>query len=156
MKRHMITHGTSQKIARNIMPDDGNQIVLLTDNELIKQVDFLSVEDGYNYSEGWIDSLKEIATLINLSIQQRSPPLIEQLIAIKNDLLFQEEVSKKTLNALPPILQPLFLLANLSDDEHKEIIWLCISIHTYLLLSHHKKAKTHLKSIINRFITRLF
>ncbi|MGP5225561.1 hypothetical protein [Psychrobacter aquimaris] len=138
------------------MPDDGNQIVLLTDNELIKQVDFLSVEDGYNYTENWIDSLKEIATLINLSIQQRSPPLIEQLIAIKNDLLFQEEVSKKTLNALPPILQPLFLLANLTRDEHKEIIWLCISIHTYLLLSHHKKARTHLTNIINRFKLPVF
>ena len=132
------------------MPDDGNQIILLTDSQLIDQVDFLSVEDEYNYTENWIASLKEIATSINSSIQQRSPPLIEQLIAIKNDLLFQEEVSKKTLNALPPILQPLFLLANLSDDEHKEIIWLCISIHTYLLLSHHKKAKTHVKSIINR------
>lgn len=152
----MITHGTSQKIARNIMPDDGNQIVLLTDNQLIEQVDFLSVEDEYNYTENWIASLKEIATSINSSIQQRSPPLIEQLIAIKNGLLFQEEVSKKTLNALPPILQPLFLLANLSDDEHKEIIWLCISIHTYLLLSHHKKAKTHLKSIINRFKLPVF
>lgn len=149
-------HEMSQKRARNIMPDDGNQIVLLADNELIKQVDFLSVEDGYNYSENWIDSLKEIATLINLSIQQRSPPLIEQLIAIKNGLIFQEEVSKKTLNALPPILQPLFLLTNLSDDEHKEIIWLCISIHTYLLLSHHKKARTHLKSIINRFKLPVF
>lgn len=152
----MITHGTSQKIARNIMPDDGNQIVLLTDNQLIEQVDFLSVEDGYNYTENWIASLKEIATSINLSIQQRSPPLIEQLIAIKNGLLFQEEVSKKTLNALPPILQPLFLLANLSDDEHKEIIWLCISIHTYLLLSHHKKARTHLTNIINRFKLPVF
>lgn len=156
MKRHMITHGTSQKIARNIMPDDGNQIVLLTDNQLIEQVDFLSVEDGYNYTENWIASLKEIATSINSSIQQRSPPLIEQLIAIKNGLLFQEEVSKKTLNALPPILQPLFLLANLSDDEHKEIIWLCISIHTYLLLSHHKKARTHLTNIINRFKLPVF
>lgn len=152
----MITHGTSQKIARNIMPDDGNQIVLLTDNQLIEQVDFLSVEDEYNYTENWIASLKEISTSINLSIQQRSPPLIEQLIAIKNGLLFQEEVSKKTLNALPPILQPLFLLANLSDDEHKEIIWLCVSIHTHLLLSHHKKAKTHLKSIINRFKLPVF
>ena len=152
----MITHGTSQKIARNIMPDDGNQIVLLTDNQLIEQVDFLSVEDEYNYTENWIASLKEIATSINLSIQQRSPPLIEQLIAIKNGLLFQEEVSKKTLNALPPILQPLFLLANLSDDEHKEIIWLCISIHTYLLLSHHKKARTHLTNIINRFKLPVF
>lgn len=152
----MITHGTSQKIARNIMPDDGNQIVLLTDNQLIEQVDFLSVEDEYNYTENWIASLKEIATSINLSIQQRSPPLIEQLIAIKNGLVFQEEVNKKTLNALPLILQPLFLLANLSDDEHKEIIWLCISIHTYLLLSHHKKAKTHLKSIINRFKLPVF
>ena len=115
----MTTHGMNQKIARNIMPDDGNQIVLLTDNQLIEQVDFLSVEDEYNYTKNWIASLKEIATSINLSIQQRSPPLIEQLIAIKNGLLFQEEVSKKTLNALPPILQPLFLLANLSDDEHK-------------------------------------
>lgn len=152
----MTTHGMNQKIARNIMPDDGNQIVLLTDNQLIEQVDFLSVEDEYNYTKNWIASLKEIATSINLSIQQRSPPLIEQLIAIKNGLLFQEEVSKKTLNALPPILQPLFLLANLSDDEHKEIIWLCISIHTYLLLSHHKKAKTHLKSIINRFKLPVF
>lgn len=152
----MITHGTSQKIARNIMPDDGNQIVLLTDNQLIEQVDFLSVEDEYNYTENWIASLKEIATSINSSIQQRSPPLIEQLIAIKNGLLFQEEVSKKTLNALPPILQPLFLLANLSDDEHKEIIWLCISIHTYLLLSHHKKARTHLTNIINRFKLPVF
>lgn len=152
----MITHGTSQKIARNIMPDDGNQIVLLTDNQLIEQVDFLSVEDEYNYTENWIASLKEIATSTNLSIQQRSPPLIEQLIAIKNGLLFQEEVSKKTLNALPPILQPLFLLANLSDDEHKEIIWLCISIHTYLLLSHHKKARTHLTNIINRFKLPVF
>lgn len=152
----MITHGTSQKIARNIMPDDGNQIVLLTDNQLIEQVDFLSVEDEYNYTENWIASLKEIATSINLSIQQRSPPLIEQLIAIKNGLLFQEEVSKKTLNALPPILQPLLLLANLSDDEHKEIIWLCISIHTYLLLSHHKKARTHLTNIINRFKLPVF
>lgn len=152
----MITHGTSQKIARNIMPDDDNQIVLLTDNQLIEQVDFLSVEDGYNYTENWIASLKEIATSINSSIQQRSPPLIEQLIAIKNGLLFQEEVSKKTLNALPPILQPLFLLANLSDDEHKEIIWLCISIHTYLLLSHHKKARTHLTNIINRFKLPVF
>lgn len=152
----MITHGTSQKIARNIMPDDGNQIVLLTDNQLIEQVDFLSVEDEYNYTKNWIASLKEIATSINLSIQQRSPPLIEQLIAIKNGLLFQEEVSKKTLNALPPILQPLFLLANLSDDEHKEIIWLCISIHTYLLLSHHKKARTHLTNIINRFKLPVF
>lgn len=152
----MTTHGMNQKIARNIMPDDGNQIVLLTDNQLIEQVDFLSVEDKYNYTKNWIASLKEIATSINLSIQQRSPPLIEQLIAIKNGLLFQEEVSKKTLNALPPILQPLFLLANLSDDEHKEIIWLCISIHTYLLLSHHKKAKTHLKSIINRFKLPVF
>lgn len=152
----MITHGTSQKIARNIMPDDGNQIVLLTDNQLIEQVDFLSVEDEYNYTENWIASLKEIATSINLSIQQRSPPLIEQLIAIKNGLVFQEEVSKKTLNALPPILQPLFLLANLSDDEHKEIIWLCISIHTYLLLSHHKKARTHLTNIINRFKLPVF
>ena len=57
MKRHMITHGTSQKIARNIMPDDGNQIVLLTDNQLIEQVDFLSVEDEYNYTENWIASL---------------------------------------------------------------------------------------------------
>ena len=138
------------------MPDDGNQIVLLTDNQLIEQVDFLSVEDEYNYTENWIASLKEIATSINLSIQQRSPPLIEQLIAIKNGLVFQEEVNKKTLNALPLILQPLFLLANLSDDEHKEIIWLCISIHTYLLLSHHKKAKTHLKSIINRFKLPVF
>ena len=146
----------NQKIARNIMPDDGNQIVLLTDKQLIEQVDFLSVEDEYNYTENWIDSLKEIATLINLSIQQRSPPLIEQLIAIKNDLLFQEEVSKKTLNALPPILQPLFLLANLTRDEHKEIIWLCISIHTYLLLSHHKKARTHLTNIINRFKLPVF
>lgn len=152
----MITHGTSQKIARNIMPDDGNQIVLLTDHQLIEQVDFLSVEDEYNYTENWIASLKEIATSINSSIQQRSPPLIEQLIAIKNGLLFQEEVSKKTLNALPPILQPLFLLANLSDDEHKEIIWLCISIHTYLLLSHHKKARTHLTNIINRFKLPVF
>ena len=152
----MITHGTSQKIARNIMPDDGNQIVLLTDNQLIEQVDFLSVEDEYNYTENWIASLKEIATSINSSIQQRSPPLIAQLIAIKNGLLFQEEVSKKTLNALPPILQPLFLLANLSDDEHKEIIWLCISIHTYLLLSHHKKARTHLTNIINRFKLPVF
>ena len=78
------------------------------------------------------------------------------MIAIKNGLLFQEEVSKKTLNALPPILQPLFLLANLSDDEHKEIIWLCISIHTYLLLSHHKKARTHLTNIINRFKLPVF
>ena len=156
MKGHMITHEMSQKIARNIMPDDGNQIVLLTDNQLIEQVDFLSVEDEYNYTENWIASLKEIATLINLSIQQRSPPLIERLIAIKNGLLFQEEVSKKTLNALPPILQPLFLLANLSDDEHKEIIWLCISIHTYLLLSHHKKARTHLTNIINRFKLPVF
>ena len=138
------------------MADDGNQIVLLTDTQLIKQVDFLSVEDEYNYTENWIASLKEIATSINLSIQQRSPPLIEQLIAIKNGLLFQEEVSKKTLNALPPILQPLFLLANLSDDEHKEIIWLCISIHTYLLLSHHKKARTHLTNIINRFKLPVF
>ena len=146
----------NQKIARNIMPDDGNQIVLLTDKQLIEQVDFLSVEDEYNYTENWIASLKEIATSINSSIQQRSPPLIEQLIAIKNDLLFQEEVSKKTLNALPPILQPLFLLANLSDDEHKEIIWLCISIHTYLLLSHHKKARTHLTNIINRFKLPVF
>ena len=152
----MITHGTSQKIARNIMPDDGNQIVLLTDNQLIEQVDFLSVEDEYNYTENWIASLKEIATSINLSIQQRSPLLIEQLIAIKNGLLFQEEVSKKTLNALPLILQPLFLLANLTDDEHKEIIWLCISIHTYLLLSHHKKARTHLTNIINRFKLPVF
>ena len=152
----MITHGTSQKIARNIMPDDGNQIVLLTDNQLIEQVDFLSVEDEYNYTENWIASLKEIVTLINLSIQQRSPPLIEQLIAIKNGLVFQEEVSKKTLNALPPILQPLFLLANLTRDEHKEIIWLCISIHTYLLLSHHKKARTHLTNIINRFKLPVF
>ena len=156
MKGHMITHEMSQKIARNIMPDDGNQIVLLTDNQLIEQVDFLSVEDEYNYTENWIASLKEIATSINSSIQQRSPPLIERLIAIKNGLLFQEEVSKKTLNALPPILQPLFLLANLSDDEHKEIIWLCISIHTYLLLSHHKKAKTHLTNIINRFKLPVF
>ncbi|WP_413501378.1 hypothetical protein [Psychrobacter maritimus] len=138
------------------MPDDGNQIVLLTDNQLIEQVDFLSVEDEYNYTENWIASLKEIATSINSSIQQRSPPLIERLIAIKNGLLFQEEVSKKTLNALPPILQPLFLLANLSDDEHKEIIWLCISIHTYLLLSHHKKARTHLTNIINRFKLPVF
>ena len=146
----------NQKIARNIMPDDGNQIVLLTDKQLIEQVDFLSVEDEYNYTENWIASLKEIATSINSSIQQRSPPLIEQLIAIKNGLLFQEEVSKKTLNALPPILQPLFLLANLSDDEHKEIIWLCISIHTYLLLSHHKKARTHLTNIINRFKLPVF
>ena len=152
----MTTHGMNQKIARNIMPDDGNQIVLLTDNQLIEQVDFLSVEDEYNYTENWIASLKEIATSINSSIQQRSPPLIEQLIAIKNGLLFQEEVSKKTLNALPPILQPLFLLANLSDDEHKEIIWLCISIHTYLLLSHHKKARTHLTNIINRFKLPVF
>lgn len=48
------------------MPDDGNQIVLLTDKQLIEQVDFLSVEDEYNYTENWIDSLKEIATLINL------------------------------------------------------------------------------------------
>lgn len=146
----------NQKIARNIMPDDGNQIVLLTDNQLIEQVDFLSVEDECNYTENWIASLKKIATSINLSIQQRSPPLIEQLIAIKNGLIFQEEVSKKTLNALPPILQPLFLLANLSDDEHKEIIWLCVSIHTYLLLSHHKKAKTHLTNIINRFKLPVF
>ena len=138
------------------MPDDGNQIILLTDSQLIDQVDFLSVEDEYNYSENWIASLKEIVTSINLSIQQRSPLLIEQLIAIKNGLLFQEEVSKKTLNALPPILQPLFLLANLSDDEHKEIIWLCISIHTYLLLSHHKKARTHLTNIINRFKLPVF
>lgn len=138
------------------MPDDGDQIVLLMDTHLIKRVDFLSVEDEYNYSENWIESLKEIATLINLSIQQRSPPLIEQLIAIKNGLLFQEDVSKKTLNALPPILQPLFLLANLTRDEHKEIIWLCISIHTYLLLSHHKKAKTHLTNIINRFKLPVF
>lgn len=156
MKRHTITRGISQKIARNIMPEDGSQVVLLTNNQLIEQVDFLSVEDEYNYSENWIASLKEIATSINLSIQRRSPPLIEQLIAIKNGLLFQEEVGKKTLNALPPILQPLFLLANLSDDEHKEIIWLCISIHTYLLLSHHKKAKTHLKNIINRFKLPVF
>lgn len=146
----------NQKIARNIMPDDGNQIVLLTDKQLIEQVDFLSVEDEYNYTENWIASLKKIATSINLSIQQRSPPLIEQLIAIKNGLIFQEEVSKKTLNALPPILQPLFLLANLSDDKHKEIIWLCVSIHTYLLLSHHKKAKTHLTNIINRFKLPVF
>ena len=36
------------------MPDDGNQIVLLTDNQLIEQVDFLSVEDEYNYTENWI------------------------------------------------------------------------------------------------------
>lgn len=138
------------------MPDDGNQIVLLTDNQLIEQVDFLSVEDEYNYTENWIASLKEIATSMNLIIQQRSPPLIEQLIAIKNGLVFQEEVNKKTLNALPLILQPLFLLANLSDDEHKEIIWLCISIHTYLLLSHHKKVKTHLTNIINRFKLPVF
>ena len=138
------------------MPDDGNQIILLTDSQLIDQVDFLSVEDEYNYSENWIASLKEIVTSINLSIQQRSPLLIEQLIAIKNGLLFQEEVSKKTLNALPPILQPLFLLANLTRDEHKEIIWLCISIHTYLLLSHHKKAKRHLTNIINRFKLPVF
>lgn len=138
------------------MPDDGNQIILLTDSQLIDQVDFLSVEDEYNYSENWIASLKEIVTSINLSIQQRSPLLIEQLIAIKNGLLFQEEVSKKTLNALPLILQPLFLLANLTDDEHKEIIWLCISIHTYLLLSHHKKAKRHLTNIINRFKLPVF
>ena len=123
------------------MPDDGDQIVLLTDNQLIKRVDLLSVENAYNYSKNWLAALKEIATSINLSIQQQSPPSIDQLIAIKNGLLFQEEVSKKTLNALPPILQPLFLLANLTDDEHKKIIWLCISIHTYLLLSHHKKAK---------------
>ena len=138
------------------MPDDGNQIILLTDSQLIEQVDFLSVEDEYNYSENWIASLKEIATSINLNIQQRSPLLIEQLIAIKNGLLFQEKVSKNTLNALPLILQPLFLLANLTDDEHKEIIWLCISIHTYLLLSHHKKAKTHLTNIINRFKLPVF
>ena len=138
------------------MPNDGNQIFLLTDNQLIEQVDFLSFEDEYNYTENWIASLKEIATSINLSIQQRLPPLVEQLIAIKNGLIFQEEVSKKTLNALPPILQPLFLLANLSDDEHKEIIWLCVSIHTYLLLSHHKKAKTHLTNIINRFKLPVF
>ena len=138
------------------MPDDGDKIVLLTDTQLVKQVDFLSVEDESNYSENWIDSLKEIATSINLSIQQRSPPLIEQLIAIKNGLVFQEEVSKQTLNALPPILQPLFLLDNLTDDEHKEIIWLCISIHTYLLLSHHKKARTHLTNIINRFKLPVF
>ncbi|WP_426138743.1 hypothetical protein [Psychrobacter sp. TWR1-1-1] len=138
------------------MADDGNQIVLLTDTQLIKQVDFLSIEDGCNYTENWVASLKEIATSINFSIQQRSPPSIEQLIAIKNGLLFQEEVSKKTLNALPPILQPLFLLANLTRDEHKEIIWLCISIHTYLLLSHHKKVKTHLTNIINRFKLPVF
>ena len=31
------------------MPDDGNQIILLTDSQLIDQVDFLSVEDEYNY-----------------------------------------------------------------------------------------------------------
>ena len=152
----MTTHGMNQTRAKNIMPDDGNQIFLLTDNQLIQQVDFLSVEDEYNYTENWIDSLKEIATLINLSIQQRSPPLIEQLIAIKSGLVFQEEVSKKTLNALPPILQPLFLLANLTRDEHKEIIWLCVSIHTYLLLSHHKKARTHLTNIINRFKLPVF
>lgn len=138
------------------MTDDGDQIVLLTDNQLIEQVDFLSVEDKYDYNENWTTSLKQIATSINLSIHQRSPPLIEQLIAIKNGLLFQEEVSKKTLNALPPILQPLFLLANLTRDEHKEIIWLCISIHTYLLLSHHKKARTHLTNIINRFKLPVF
>lgn len=152
----MTTHGVNQKRARNIMLDDGSQIILLTHNELIEQVDFLSVEDEYNYTENWIASLKEIATSINLSIQQQSPPLIEQLIAIKNGLLFQEEVGKKTLNALPLILQPLFLLANLSDNEHKEIIWLSISIHTYLLLSHHKKAKTHLTNIINRFKLPVF
>ena len=68
------------------MPDDGNQIVLLTDNQLIEQVDFLSVEDEYNYTENWIASLKEIATSINSSIQQRSPPLIEQLIVISHIL----------------------------------------------------------------------
>ena len=138
------------------MPDDGNQIVLLTDNQLIEQVDFLSVEDEYNYTENWIASLKEIATLINLSIQQRSPPLIEQLIAIKNGLLFQEEVSRKTLAALSSILQPLLLLASSRDNNHKEIIWLSISIHTYLLLSHHKKAKRHLTNIINRFKLPVF
>ena len=138
------------------MPDDGDQIVLLTDNQLIKRVDLLSVENAYNYSKNWLAALKEIATSINLSIQQQSPPSIDQLIAIKNGLLFQEEVSKKTLNALPPILQPLFLLANLTDDEHKKIIWLCISIHTYLLLSHHKKAKRRLTNIINRFKLPVF
>ena len=138
------------------MPDDSDQIVLLTNDQLIEQVDLLSVEYPYNYSKNWIVALKEIATLINLSIQQQSPPSVEQLIAIKNGLLFQEEVSKKTLNALPPILQPLFLLANLTDDEHKKIIWLCISIHTYLLLSHHKKAKRRLTNIINRFKLPVF
>src|SRR5690606_29733402 len=120
------------------------------------KINILMIKYKNNLTKKQIYSLKEIATLINLSIQQRSPPLIEQLIAIKNDLLFQEEVSKKTLNALPPILQPLFLLANLTRDEHKEIIWLCISIHTYLLLSHHKKARTHLTNIINRFKLPVF
>ncbi|WP_298807367.1 hypothetical protein [uncultured Psychrobacter sp.] len=156
MKKHTITHGISQKIARNKMPDDSDQIVLLTNDQLIEQVDLLSVEYPYNYNKNWIAALKEIVTSINLTIQQRSPPLIEQLIAIKNGLFFQEDVSKKTLNALPPILQPLFLLDNLTDNEHKKIIWLCISIHTYLLLSHHKKAKTHLTNVINRFKLPVF
>ena len=50
----MTTHGMNQTRAKNIMPDDGNQIFLLTDNQLIQQVDFLSVEDEYNYTENWI------------------------------------------------------------------------------------------------------
>ena len=58
-------HGISQRKSRNIMPDHAGQVVLLTDKQLIKQVDFLSVRDEYKYSENHIASLKNIATSIN-------------------------------------------------------------------------------------------
>ena len=140
---------------------DINQLKTLSMTELRDTVQQISQEQGFVDQHGLVEAIVDIVTIIHSSYEEQEISIEKILLALRNNTIpqYRLDITKSDLAKKPLAVQIFILMQRLYVYREKgweqQVLWLAITMHTAVLLKHHKK-KTAYNNILMQFKLAVF
>src|SRR5690606_27450092 len=140
---------------------DINQLKTLSMTELRDTVQQISQEQGFVDQHSLVEAIIDIVTIIHFSYEEQEISIEKILLALRNNAIprYRLDITKSDLAKKPLVVQISILMQRLyvyrEKDWEQQVLWLAITMHTAVLLKHHKK-KTAYNNILMQFKLAVF
>lgn len=140
---------------------DINQLKTLSMTELRDTVQQISQEQGFVDQHSLVEAIIDIVTIIHSSYEEQEISIEKILLALRNNAIprYRLDITKSDLAKKPLVVQISILMQRLyvyrEKDWEQQVLWLAITMHTAVLLKHHKK-KTAYNNILMQFKLAVF
>lgn len=140
---------------------DINQLKTLSMTELRDTVQQISQEQGFVDQHSLVEAIVDIVTIIHSSYEEQKISIEKILLTLRKSPIprYRLDITKSDLAKRPLAVQIFILMQRLYGYKEKgwepQVLWLAITMHTAVLLKHHKK-KIAYNNILMQFKLAVF